>query len=180
MGNCVTDVVSGLSALLEKLSPCCKGAEREARRIQRSGLGVQGQGASADWAVMPKGTKWEPATQGWQGLALAEGTTRGQPLPPSPGAGRTELVPGPVEKPSCIPWSSATCLVFCSTYRKEPRSLLHCTTPDPSARAVVADGTTWWARPAPTPRLSLRPGRATATGTRATSGPRAPRVWCQS
>lgn len=86
MGNCVTDVVSGLSAILEKLSPCCKGAEREARRIQRSGLGVQGQGASADWAVMPKGTKWEPATQGWQGLALAVGTARGQPLPPSPGA----------------------------------------------------------------------------------------------
>lgn len=103
MGNCVTDDFSGLSALLEKLSPCYKGAEREAKRIQTSGLGVQGQGASADWAVMLKGTKWEPAIQGWQGLALAEGTTCGQPLLPSLGAGRIGLVPGPVEKPSCIP-----------------------------------------------------------------------------
>jgi len=145
------------------------------RRGKRQGRRLEGEGAPT-----PKAAKRECAVRAaGRASAAAEGTAAGPP--PSLGGGRAGLAPGPVEKPFCVPWSSATRLVFCSGCRKEPKSLLRCTTPGPSARVGAAGGTTWWVPLAQTPRLlpSRRPGRATATETRATSGPLAPRVRCQ-
>lgn len=135
---------SGLSASVRQIKPMLKRSRVRSQEDPEEWAGGSGPGSLCWPGSNAKGNKVGTCkTSSWQGLALAEGTTCGQPLPPALGGGKTGLVPGPVEKPSRVPRSSATCLVFCSACRKEPRSLLHCTTPGPSAQAVAAGGTTW-------------------------------------